>query len=78
MPPFADLIVGLASHVPTGSGSPESGALVSVAAMDLSLPLEARIAGGATLLASLPRGRLATGFDVPLGRLTAHFEVVAP
>lgn len=75
MPPFSEVIVGLASRMPLACGSPAAGLLIRIAQLDVSLPLEASIGEGATLHASAPRGRLATGFDPPLGRLTARFEV---
>ena len=76
--PLAEVLDEVTAPLPLEAGAPGIGAMVTVSALDLELPLEMRIAAGAELRASLPRGRLATGFDVPLGRLVAHFDVVAP
>jgi hypothetical protein len=67
-------IEDIAAGLPQSKGSPESGAVVSATDVELAIPLESRIGAGAVLHASLPRGRLATGFDMPLGRLEARFE----
>ncbi len=72
---LAELIVELASALPTGASDPVGGTYLRCDDLDLEMPLEARLEHGAELHASLPRGRLATGFDPPLGRLVAHFEV---
>jgi hypothetical protein len=68
---LGDLLVDLAASLAHGAGAPE--ASIVVTSVDLTLPLEARIARGGELLASLPRGRLATGFQMPHGRLAARF-----
>jgi hypothetical protein len=78
MPPLAELLVGLTSRIPIECRSPDAGVLVRVDQLDVSLPLEARIGAGAAVYGSAPRGRLATGFDPPLGRLTVRFEVGEP
>lgn len=72
---LAELIVQLASAMPTGADDPAAGTWLRCDDFDLELPLEARLEHGAELHAQLPRGRLATGFDPPLGRLVAHFVV---
>ena len=51
---------------------PANGELV-ISTIDLELPIEARLAGGA-LQASWPRGRLETGFDPPLGMLVVQLS----
>jgi hypothetical protein len=71
--PLADLLVGVTAALPIAAGG-ETG--ISVVAMDLDLPVETRIDRGGELHASLPRGRMATGFDLPHGRVVARFEVV--
>lgn len=42
---------------------------IEVDEVHLDLPIEARIVRGGNVLMSLPRGKLATGFDPPHGRL---------
>jgi hypothetical protein len=59
----------------SATGAPEQGTGIDVTRLELDLPLEARIAPGAVLLASLPRGLLATGFELPRCRLRARYEV---
>ena len=73
---FDALLVALVAALPASAGGPAEGAEVSVTHVDLDLPLEARL-GSSGLEASLPRGRLRTGFDPPLGRLAARFALDA-
>jgi hypothetical protein len=75
--PFGDLILALAESLPRGAGAPELGVEVQVTGVDLVVPLESRIGGGGELRASLPRGRMATGFRAPHGRLAARFAALA-
>jgi hypothetical protein len=75
MLPFAELLVRLAELVPARARSPRSGVELSVSAMDLTLPIESRIVHGGELRASLPRGRMSTGFDPPLAQVTVRYEV---
>jgi hypothetical protein len=75
--PLAELLGAVTAALPLEAGSVAAGASVAVSALDLDLPLEARIEDGAELRVSLPRGRLSTGFDVPLGRLVAHYDLGA-
>jgi hypothetical protein len=70
---FADLILALAESVPAGMGSVHVGVAIDVTAVELTVPVETHIAVGGDLRASLPRGRLATGFQMPHGRLVASF-----
>lgn len=72
MRPFVSFIEALVDSLPQPTGSPESGTLVSAVGVELTLPIEARIARDG-LHASLPRGRMATGFSLPLGRVSARF-----
>ena len=53
---------------------PDEHALVRMTHIDLALPFEARLVDGAELELSAPRGRLSTGFDAPLARVSARFE----
>ena len=73
MRPIDDLLIALAESLPVGAGSPETGAVVAVTAVDVALPVEAHIGRDGELRASLPRGRMTTGFQVPHGRLRARF-----
>jgi hypothetical protein len=75
---FAELLAATVGPLPLEAGNAAVGARVAVSALDLDVPLEIRIDDGAELRVSLPRGRLATGFDPPHGRLAAHFDLVAP
>jgi hypothetical protein len=74
MRPLHAVLLELVDAVPTAAVDPDSGESLGVTAIDLELPMEWRIGGGAGLDASLPRGRLATGFDPPLGRLRLALE----
>ena len=65
------LLGDLAAGLPADAADP-SGTKVIVTAAELELPLEARIEASG-LRATLPRGRLATGFWSPLGRMRACF-----
>jgi hypothetical protein len=69
------LLVALTDLVPVGVGSKADDLFLHVRTLDLTLPVEARIESGGQLQASLPRGRLATGFDPRLARIHARFEV---
>jgi hypothetical protein len=71
--PFGDLLIQLGSALGGGAGAPEAGVAVDVTAVDLTLPIEAIIGAGGELRASLPRGRMATGFQLPHGRVVARF-----
>lgn len=73
--PLAEVLSAVTGPLPLEAGGAAAGARVTVSTLDVDLPLEMRIGDGAELRASLPRGRMATGFDLPLGRLVAHFDV---
>jgi len=74
MKTFVSFIEALVDSLPQPMSSPDSGALVRAIGVELTLPIEGRIARDG-LHASLPRGRLATGFSLPLGRVFARFAV---
>ena len=76
MRPLADLIVALVEGLPTSAGSEALGAIVAVASLELAVPVEARIGRSGELFATLPRGRMTTGFQMPHGRLRARFTPV--
>ncbi len=72
MTAFEHLVVALAESVPSRAGGPADSIAVQVTDLRLDLPLEARF-DDAGLLATLPRGLLATGFDHPLDRVRLTF-----
>ena len=78
MGPFDELIAALAGLVPAAAESAEAQLALTAADLQVDVPLESRIVDGGRLLASLPRGRVATGFDPPLGRMRARFRAEAP
>jgi hypothetical protein len=57
----------------TGLGTWNSGDGLIVHQVDLDVPVESRFTRDGVEM-TLPRNRLATGFDPPLGRLRARFE----
>jgi hypothetical protein len=71
---FSQLIEALVDGLPQPTGSISAGVIVRATDVDLTLPIESRIQDGAVLHASLPRGRMATGFEMPIGRLSARFQ----
>ena len=46
---------------------------MQVTRVDVDLPVESRLGDDGALEVSPPRGRLATGFDLPHARLRARF-----
>ena len=75
MRPFSELLTALAERIEHAVASPEAGLALRVSQLDLEVPVVALIGPGGELTASLPRGRLATGFDPLLGKVSARFEV---
>jgi hypothetical protein len=73
--PLGAFLADLAGPLVSGAGSPDEGARLRVTTLDLDLPIESRIVSGGVLQASLPRGLMATGFDLPHGRISARFTV---
>jgi hypothetical protein len=71
-----DLIGAVAQSLPSGAGDPRSGIAISVTDIELTIPIEVRLSKGAELRASLPRGRMSTGFVLPHARLFARFEAL--
>ncbi len=74
-----DLLVGLAdSALDRAREASGDGAVaqIEVTAVQIELPIETRMIAG-RVEACAPRGRLATGFDMPLGRLKARFALEA-
>ena len=61
----------LLTELTWGAADSESGDGVGVVDLALDLPIEARVRAEG-LAVSTPRGRLATGFDPPRGRIRVH------
>lgn len=68
-----ELLMELADSLPMGAMDPVSRVGIGISAVELTLPVESQIRQGAELTLSLPRGRMATGFDAPLGQLHVNF-----
>jgi hypothetical protein len=66
------LLTDLEAALPSGMQDAESSVSLGVSEIELTLPVESRI-GRDGLALSAPRGRLATGFSVPHGRLRVTF-----
>ena len=64
-----ELLLALVEEVPLEVGSHDAGIVVAVDELELSVPIESRMGRDGRLLASVPRGQLATGFDAPQGQL---------
>jgi hypothetical protein len=73
--PFGAFLAQLAERVAGSAGGADEGVRLRVTSLDLDVPIESRIVGGGLLEASLPRGLMATGFDLPHGRVSARFTV---
>ncbi|HVI36876.1 MAG TPA: hypothetical protein VM684_11645 [Gaiellales bacterium] len=78
MSPLEMLLMELAGSIPDGAGSAAEGVRVEVGSAELSLPIESRLGQDGALYACTPRGRQATGFDAPLGRLRISLLRGAP
>jgi hypothetical protein len=68
-----ELVVALLDAVPHGSGGAGDGVRVEVDEVAMTLPVEVRFGAHRGLEASAPRGRYATGFDLPHQFLTVAF-----
>lgn len=68
MTPLEDFVLAITDALLADAGG-DTGPRVEVTDVSLELPVETRIAPGGRLLATLPRNRLATGFDVPAARI---------
>jgi hypothetical protein len=62
---LAELVVSLLDTVPQESGGADDGVRIVVDEVAMTLPVEVRFGAGGGLQASAPRGRYATGFDLP-------------
>jgi hypothetical protein len=72
---FAELLVGLIEALPLDAGGPDAGVALVVESLEITLPIEARLAADGALLASFPRGRLATSLAPAHGKLATVFSV---
>jgi hypothetical protein len=72
MTELAAMLADLEEGLPTGARDAGSEVAIGVDEVELTLPVESQI-GRAGLSLSAPRGRLATGFAVPHGRLRVRF-----
>jgi len=67
------LLIELADSLPDGAGGEAYGVRVEVQSAELTLPIESTVGKDGETFASPPRGRQATGFDAPLGKLRLAF-----
>ena len=72
MNPIGQLLCEMLDQLPLSDADSEDA--VFVHDLHLKLPIETRIRQDGTLLATAPRGRLATGFDPQIGMLSINFE----
>ncbi len=68
-----ELVVALLDTVPQDSGGAGDGVRVEIEEVAMTLPVEVRFGASRGLEASAPRGRYATGFDLPHHLLTVAF-----
>ena len=73
-----ELVANLGDALPGAVVDADSRTGLGVTGVELELPVEWRIEAGGELAGSLPRGRLATGFDPALGRLRLRFSRGGP
>ena len=74
MTSLESLIVGLVDELPEDAGGPADGVRVELAAVDLAIPVEAHLDASGHVRATLPRSRLATGYDSDLHRIALRYE----
>ena len=72
---FDELLIELLRALPTSAGDEDSH--IAVTDLDMTLPLEVRIDSRGTLKATLPRGRMTTGFELPHAHLRVRAEAKA-
>jgi hypothetical protein len=68
-----ELVVALLDAVPQDKGGASDGVRVEIDEVAMTLPVEVRFGARRELEASAPRGRYATGFDLPHHLLTVAF-----
>lgn len=71
MRPLEDVLVDLAAAVMASAEDPARGVAVRVDRARLTVPIESRWLADGSFCATLPRHRLATGFDAPFAQLMA-------
>ena len=71
MKALEDWLDEVLAELPWGVADATSGDGLSVLDLELHVPIEAHVRAGG-LAVSAPRGRLATGFDAPRGRLVVR------
>lgn len=77
MNPLEELLLSLLDTVPLEADGADAGLRLEVDEIELSFPIESRLARDGRFLASVPRGRIATGFDLPHGELAVLFSRAA-
>lgn len=70
---LSELVVALLESVPWQAGGAGDGVCVEIDEIAMTLPVEVRFGAHSGLEASAPRGRYATGFDLPHQLLTLAF-----
>ena len=73
---FEDLVEHLVEAFAAPSERPAVGERIVTTDLNLDLPVETLIDDDGLLLATLPRGQLATGFELPVGRLRVRCREV--
>lgn len=68
-----ELVVALLDTVPREAGGAGDGVRVEIDEVAMTLPVELRFGANSGLEASAPRGRYASGFDLPHHLLTVAF-----
>lgn len=68
------LLVALVDALPDDAGSELDGVRVELASIDLAIPVETHVDSAGLVRASLARGRLATGYDADLSRMSLRYE----
>jgi hypothetical protein len=67
-----ELLLSLIDTVPLEASG--DGIAIEVDELELALPVESRFGADHRLLATVPRGRIATGFDAPTGEMSVAFR----
>lgn len=74
MSPLYLMLVELAEGLPEGAGTPELGVRIELSSAEVSVPIETRMGRGGMIEGCAPRNRWITGFQLPVGRLSASFS----
>lgn len=70
---LGELLLSLLDAVPFEAGDPSDGIRVEVDTVELVIPIESRLMPDGSFRATMPRGQVATGFDLPHGELAVSF-----